>query len=347
MNQLSVRGLTVLRDRRTALEDVSFSGGAGAVTAVLGMAGSGKTSLLAAVAGLLPVERGAVLVGNEEVTRCRPGRRGIGFLPPGAMLPPARDTATSLRRVAPRAARAGVNALLERLGFAWGGSAPAALSHGAGWMALGAARLLPAGDVLLVDEAGVGLDADGRARFAAALRQEAAAGRTVVMATRDPSVAMAADHLVLLHEGRVVQAGTPASLYAEPRDAVAASMTGAANIFAGRIREIRGPHFIWANGGRFLQAADPGMPRPALGAEVTLMLRPERMALLLPEDRADNMLDAEIDDVRSAGALLDIRARTALGVVRVLAPSWQPRFYPAAGMSARVGWAADAGWVLP
>jgi ABC-type Fe3+/spermidine/putrescine transport system ATPase subunit len=347
MTQLSVRGLTVLRDRRTALEDVSFSAAAGAVTAVLGAAGSGKTSLLAAVAGLLPVERGAVFVGNEEVTGRRPGRRGVGLLAPGTVLPAARSTAASLRLVAARGARDGVAELLERLGFGWGDVNPGRLSHGAGWLALGAARLLAAGEVLLVDEAGVGLDPEARARFVAALRAEAVAGRTVVLATREPAMARAADHLVLLQEGRVVQAGTPASLYAEPRDAVAARLTGEANIFSGRIREIRGAHFIWANGGRFVQAADPGMPRPALGAEVTLCLRPERMALLLPGDPCDNALEAEIADVRSAGALLDIWARTALGVVRVAAPSHGPRFYPAAGMAALVGWGAEAAWVLP
>lgn len=347
MTQLSVRGLTVLRDRRTALEDVSFSAAAGAVTAVLGAAGSGKTSLLAAVAGLLPVERGAVFVGNEEVTGRRPGRRGVGLLAPGSGLPAARSTAASLRLVAARGARDGVAGVLERLGFGWGDVPPGRLSHGAGWLALAAARLLASGEVLLVDEAGVGLDAAARARFAAVLRAEAASGRTVVMACREPAMALAADHLVLLHEGRVVQAGTPASLYAEPRDVVAARLTGDANIFAGRIREIRGPHFIWANGGRFVQVADPGMPRPALGAEVTLMLRPERMALLLAGDVCDNAMEAEIEDVRSGGALLVVTAKTALGGVLVAAPSFAPRFYPAVGMAVRVGWGAEAGWVLP
>jgi len=346
---LSVRGLTVQRGGRMVLEDVSFSAPEGAITAVLGGAGAGKTSLLAAIAGLLPPERGAVLRDDTDVTRLSARRRGVALLPPGFALPESRPVHAALRRLAGRRAAPAIDTLLSELGLTLAPRQTAGLlSHGAGFLALAAARLLPPGDVLLLDEAGTGLDEESRARVSAAMRQAADAGRTVVMATRSPSVALSADHLILLGSGRVMQAGRPASLYAEPRSGEAALLTGAANFFAGKIREVRPGGFVWAGGGgRYVQVADADMPRPVLGGEVTLCLRPERIALLAAAESAENLVEAEITDLRSAGALLHVRVRSALGDLLVAVPSWRPAAYPATGQRVRLGWAADAAWMLP
>jgi len=347
MTSLSVRGLTVLRARSTALEDVSFSAAAGTITAILGEAGAAKTSLLAAIAGLLPVERGAVFCDSKDVAGLPPRRRGIGFLPPGTVLPAGRTLEISLRRIVPRGARQDAAAMLAALAPTLPQTSPAHFSHGQAQLALTVARLLRPGGVLLLDEAGSGLDEAARAVLSTHLRQLAQSGRTVVIATRDPAMARLADHLVLLAGGQVIQAGTPASLYAEPRSEAAARLTGHANIISGRIRELRGQAFVWTSTGRFLQAADPDMPRPTLGAEITLCLRPERIDLLTATDTADNLLDADITDVRSAGPLLHVAANTALGPLLVATPSWRPNFYPATGQQIRLSWLPDAPWVLP
>jgi len=347
MTSLSVRGLTVLRGRRTVLEDVSFSASAGAVTTILAGAGAGKTTLLAAIAGLLPVERGAVVCGASDVTSFPPRRRGIGFLAPGSALPGGRSVAHAVGRLAGRGTKEDAAGLLASLSPILAERSPTQLSHGESLLALAAARLLQPGDIVLIDEACMGLDEAGRAGLVSHLRRVAQSGRTVILATRCPGIARQGDQLVLLAGGQVIQAGTPASVYAEPRSEAAARLTGDANIFAGRIRELRPQGFIWTGGGRFLQAAEPDMPRPTLGAEVTLCLRPERIALLATHESADNMLDAEITDVRSAGPLLNVCTRTQLGDVLVASPSWRPIFYPAAGQHIRIAWAPDAGWVLP
>jgi ABC-type Fe3+/spermidine/putrescine transport system ATPase subunit len=347
MTALSVRGLTVLRARRTVLEDVSFSAAAGAITAILGNAGSGKTSLFAAIAGLLPAERGAVLSAGTDVTALSVRRRGIGLLPPGTTLPAARSAAASVAGLARRADRGEADALMAALAPGFAASAPDRLSHGQAQLALAAARLVQPGEALLIDEAGMGLDEPARIAFGAQLRHLAQAGRAIVIATRDPAIARLADHLVLLDSGRATQAGTPASLYAEPRDEAAARLTGPANILTGRIRELRGQAFVWTAGARFLQSVEPDMPRPSLGAEVTICLRPERIALLAGGETAENLLDAEITDVRAAGPLLHVTTRTALGDVLVAPPSWRPGFYPAPGQHVRLAWLPDAGWVLP
>src|SRR5439155_56384 len=63
------------------LEGVSFEVAAGAYAVLMGKTGSGKTTLLEAVCGLRAVESGRIRVGGRDVTRLRPGDRGIGYVP--------------------------------------------------------------------------------------------------------------------------------------------------------------------------------------------------------------------------------------------------------------------------
>jgi ABC-type Fe3+/spermidine/putrescine transport system ATPase subunit len=352
LTALSFRGLTVERDRRTVVEDVSFTAPSGAVTALLGGIGAGKTTLLAAAAGLLPIARGAVVLGGVDITK---RRRGVALLAPGTSLGRSATVGDALRAVAVRSARPGLAALLDRLGLAgmetrrlW------TLSHGEHFAALAAARLLPVGEALLVDEAGAGLDRAGRELFIAALRslahegvQEGAQeGHSIVFATRDESLALVADHLVLLDRGRTLQAGTPASCYAEPQSAAAALLTGPANIMEGTVRERRGGAYIWtAAGTRFWQTATPDTQPPPLGSLARFCLRPERVMLLGAGEKSDNMLAGVVTSLHSAGHALAMEVGTACGVLMVSAPSW-PR--PSANLlgEVMVGWDGGAATVI-
>lgn len=347
MTGLSARGITVLRGKRMVLEDVSFSAPSGAVTALLGGAGSGKTTLLATLAGLLKPERGTVMADGTDVTRTPQRRRNMTLLAPGTALPDSATLTASLRKLAGRSAAAGVEQLLQGLGLdAVSSRQGSTLSHGEALLALTAARLTGTASTLLLDEAAMGLDDASAARLWAVLRDRARAGDTILVATRSASVALQADHLVLLESGRIQQAGMPASLYAEPRDTGCALLTGPANILSGQIRELRPGAFVWSAGGRFPQAAGADAPRPSLGSSVTLCLRPERIALLTEGEQADNEMSGEINTLRSSGALLQVGLTTQTGSLAVCVPSWSFDTYPALGHRVRAGWSAAAAHVL-
>jgi urea transport system ATP-binding protein len=68
------------------LRDVSFEVPAGKVTALLGRNGVGKTTLLKALMGLIPVRTGQIFFENRELTRAKPyqrARAGLGYVPQG------------------------------------------------------------------------------------------------------------------------------------------------------------------------------------------------------------------------------------------------------------------------
>jgi ABC-type sugar transport system ATPase subunit len=356
MNGLSIRGLTLASPNaptHPCIEDISLSASRGAITALLGPAGGGKTLLLAGIAGLIKPMRGGVFLDGTDVTNLRAVKRGIGLLPPGTDLGSDRRLAASIRRIAGRANAAAVMPLAREFGleprlFERVG----ALSHGEMFAALAMSRMLPPGGALLVDEAGTGLDAAIRHALMDALRREAARGRVVLIATRDPAIAMQAEQLLLFRNGEILQSGAPATLYAEPRDSTAALLTGSANILRGTVRQKMPGGFIWAAAGRkFLQAEPAGGARsllaPALGHDVALCLRPEMLIERRGETASgpapSNTLSASVERVTSHGAFTRLDLASGLGPLVMHLPG-PPRYWP--GQVIAAAWDADAAWLL-
>src|SRR5512137_665835 len=88
------------------LRDVAFEAPTGAVTAVLGRNGVGKTTLLKCLAGLLPVRSGHIRFDGVDITRLPPharARLGLGYVPQGREIFPRLTVEDNLRMgLAPR-----------------------------------------------------------------------------------------------------------------------------------------------------------------------------------------------------------------------------------------------------
>jgi len=224
---------------------VDLSVAKGEVLALLGPSGSGKSTLLNAIAGLVPVESGEIILGTRLVAAPNradpPERRDMAFVFQDYGLWPhmtAVDTvAYPLRRRGLDRATARVQAkdMLDRLGIGeLADRKPAALSGGE-QQRVGLGRALARHAALyLFDEPTAHLDAHLRDVFLgeiAARRRETAAA--AIYATHDAAEALGlADRVALLVAGRVIQAGTPQQLYAEPVSAAAARLTGPASILS-------------------------------------------------------------------------------------------------------------------
>jgi ABC-type Fe3+/spermidine/putrescine transport system ATPase subunit len=168
-------------------------------------------------------------------------------------------------------------------------------------------------------------------------------GVTVVAAFSDHALALASAHrIAILRDGRIVQAGPTAAVYRQPRNAFVARFLCGANILAGAVREVRQGGFVMvAEGVRLRFVPGAGLPRPALGARLTLALPPDRIALLTGQETADNMLPGIVADATSRGARVLLGIETPLGRIDVLlrgddAPP------PSAGARVQLGWASDA-----
>ncbi|MFP5308623.1 MAG: ABC transporter ATP-binding protein [Actinomycetes bacterium] len=222
-----------------AVDDVSLHVPAGTVTCVLGPSGCGKSTLLRAVAGLERPSAGRVAIGGRDVTALRPDQRDVGLMFQDHALFPHRDVAANVA-FGPRMrgwaageierAVAGALALVGLDGF--DRRDVASLSGGEAQRVALARALAPRPGLLLLDEPLGSLDRGLRDRLLEELPGVfAAAGATVVHVTHDQDEALTlADEVVLLREGRVVQQGPPAAVWAAPADAWAARFLGIADV---------------------------------------------------------------------------------------------------------------------
>jgi Cu-processing system ATP-binding protein len=190
-----------------AVHDVSLEVGAGEVVALLGPNGSGKTTCLKAVAGLIHATSGKVLVDGRPASE-PPARRGLSFLPQKVAFPDAltgREVVEFYRRLrgvpAPRTA--------EVLRFAClNGAASRAVSTYSGGMVqrLGlAVAALPDTPLLLLDEPTAALDPEGLSAFYALVEGRRREGRTILFTSHHlGDVERLADRFAVLVEGRLV-----------------------------------------------------------------------------------------------------------------------------------------------
>ncbi|MGF1648340.1 MAG: ABC transporter ATP-binding protein [Kineosporiaceae bacterium] len=230
---LRARGLVFSRGGQTILNGVDLEATAGARVAVVGRSGAGKTTLLRLLAGLERPEKGEIQLG------CGTRRVRVGLVFQDlALFPHMRvwaNVAFSLlvKGTDRRTARRRAEAALQVAGMGHLGSrVPSSLSGGERQRVALLRTLLSEPDVVLLDEPFANLDAHLIQHFSAWLgEQQRRTGVALVMVTHDVRFAMAwAEHMILLDEGRSVQAGSPAEIYQQPVSEFAASFTGACTL---------------------------------------------------------------------------------------------------------------------
>jgi ABC-type multidrug transport system fused ATPase/permease subunit len=209
------------------LREVSLTVPAGETVCIVGPSGTGKSTLLDVVLRLYEPDSGRVLVDGVDLAACAPAavRARVALVPQEPWLTDGtvrdniafgRPDATGEELLA--AARAAlVDEFAQRLPDGYDtpvGEAGGLLSGGQRRRIAIARAVLRQADLLLLDEPTSGLDAASEALVLAALGR-VARGRTVLMVSHRLSLAAAADRVVVLDQGRVVEQGPPAGLLAK------------------------------------------------------------------------------------------------------------------------------------
>jgi len=193
------------------------------VFALLGPSGSGKSSLLRAIAGLEPCT-GDIVWDGGSVVRVPPHKRGFALMFQDGQLFPHLDVAGNVGyalRVAGRPSAARVAELLELVGLAGFERRRVTDLSGGEQQRVALARSLAASPrLLLLDEPLSSLDRELRERLAVELREILrATGVTAILVTHDHDEAgVIADRIGILEAGRLVQTGTLTELREHPVD---------------------------------------------------------------------------------------------------------------------------------
>jgi ABC-2 type transport system ATP-binding protein len=211
---LAVNGLCKRYGRLEALIGFDIALAAGDCVALTGPNGSGKTTALGAIAGLLTPTAGTVSVAGHpmhEEPAAIEARRRLAFVPDQPLLYDDLTVANHLRLVAQAhgVGRDGLErqiaTLLDRLALAHRSDfLPHELSRGMRQKAQLACALIRPFDVLVLDEPVAGLDVAAVETLAAVLEEQRARGAAVLLSTHEPQfAARVADRTVVLRDGRV------------------------------------------------------------------------------------------------------------------------------------------------
>jgi iron(III) transport system ATP-binding protein len=311
MSNLQVSGLWKGYRRQPVLRGVDLEVPAGSLTAVLGLSGCGKTTLLRVIAGFERAERGEVSLAGRVLddggSYVPPEKRGIGYVPQEGALFPHLDVAGNVGFGLTRAERRGgkvVGELLEMVGIAdLARRLPHQLSGGEQQRVALARALARRPLALLLDEPFSSLDATMRTHVReevhGLIREQ---GVTTVLVTHDQEEALSlADSVAVLRDGKIVQQGAPAELYEHPADERLARFLGAVNVL---YASFLGETAQTPLGPLPLAASVPG---DGAGA---VMLRPEQIEVMPLAGSGEDGVAGHVEECRYYGhdALLQIRA---------------------------------------
>ena len=234
--------------------------------AILGPSGSGKSLTLRLIAGLERPDRARVRIGRRELSHREPAARAVAYVPQSYGLFPHLDLAAQLRFPVGADRQAAAH-WIERLGLSGlEHRRPAELSLGQQQRVALARALVRPADLLLLDEPFSALDTPRRAALRQLLLalQEELEGITLLV-THDPQeAALLAEEILILDNGRPLQAGTAREVFRRPVSELAARLLGADNTAEGAADGNR----IAVGTGAWIEVSGPALRRGRVGWSV-------------------------------------------------------------------------------
>jgi putative spermidine/putrescine transport system ATP-binding protein len=282
MPELQIKQIAKSFGAAHALHPTSLDIGKGQFVTILGPSGCGKSTLLRILMGITRPSSGEIWLSGRQVDALPPERRDIGMVFQSYALFPHMSVRGNLtfglrmkkvakpereRRIASALAICNLAAYADRM--------PRQLSGGQQQRVALARAIVLEPSLLLFDEPLSNLDA----KLRESLRHDLVdlhkrIGATSIYVTHDQAEAMAmSDRIIVMNNGRVVEAGTPIELYRSPHSAFTASFLGQTNLLS-----------VEANSsfGRLPWGAEAALSSPAHG-RIMVSARPEALTVTCDE----------------------------------------------------------------
>ena len=281
------------------VDDVSLEVDDGELVVLLGSSGSGKSTILRMVAGLVTPDQGRILLNGTDITRLPPQQRGFGFVFQNYSIFPYMTVAENIefglkiRKTPASERRKRGERLLEMVGLSGMGERYGGQLSGGQLQRVALARSLAyAPKVLLLDEPFGALDAKTRIQLRQSVKKIVKdIGVTTLMVTHDQEEAFEmADRIAVVNRGRIDQFGFSSDVYYSPSTRFTAGFVGDINFIEGRVTRT-GPDMcqIELPGGNIVRRR--GLHPFEPGRRVLYGIRPEQMrvSLLDPKDHENGI----------------------------------------------------------
>ncbi|MGH7662303.1 MAG: ABC transporter ATP-binding protein [Vulcanimicrobiaceae bacterium] len=338
-----------------AVAGVSFSVERGAIVALLGPTGCGKTTILRMIAGLIEPSEGVVKIGGRDMRGVRPYERSVGLVFQDYALFPHMTVAQNVGYGLKQRGHSGEElsrrvwemlmlVRLERLAERH----PSELSGGQQQRVALARALAIEPQVVLLDEPLSALDAKLRDELRIELKEILKkVGSTTIVVTHDQDEAMGlADRIIVMGSGHILQEGTPWQIYRHPANREVASFVGRSNWMAGSLgAKIDGTRRDFVVGeNRIVVEAEEAVE----AGDYDLCVRPERVFVSRGDDAAaaNNVFDCKVIDATLLGASVHLTVSTRFGVNLLLTEPNRDQEIPAIGSPITVSFRPSDGILL-
>ncbi len=335
MPDLNLRNISKRYGRDSwALHPIDLTARDGEFLVLLGPSGCGKSTTIRIIAGLVEPTSGTVHVGDREITDLPPRKRRLSMVFQNYAVWPHMTVYDNVafplrlqkrpkteidRMVREMTELVAIEHLLTRR--------PDQLSGGQRQRVALARALAVEPEVFLMDEPLSNLDAKLRGQMRTELRAiHQRTGATTVFVTHDQAEAMSlADRIVVMHEGRIIQVGTPEEIYSRSASRFVAAFIGSppANFF---VVQVRGGKLVHNAFTVELPASWQSAAAGQEGRELELAVRPED---LLPTHESDAHLSRAISVVEPQGSHQIVAFMLGKEMVKAIAPA-SPRLAPGA-----------------
>ena len=330
----------------TAVDDVSMTIQEGEFFSLLGPSGCGKTTTLRLIAGFEEPTEGTIYIRGRDVTHVPPHKRDTGMVFQNYALFPHRSIFENvsfglrMRRLPKEDIKKRVNdalKLVEMEGL--GDRRPSQLSGGQQQRVALARAIVIEPTVLLCDEPLGALDKKLRQQMQFELKKlQKKIGVTLVYVTHDQEEALTmSDRIAVMHQGHVVQMGSPLQIYNHPQTKFVSNFIGDSNLFEGSVEEMDKDlaHVVTTDQVRLVTREYHLTP----GDRLTIAVRPEKTRLLIAGEKAENSFTGSVESANFMGVSILYRIALPSGrLVFVIEPNdgSKPIFAP--GQGVRVGW---------
>ncbi len=314
-----------------AVDDVTFDIRSGELVTLLGPSGCGKTTTLRLVAGLELASSGRIEIVGRDVTGLSASQRDVAMVFQSYALFPHMTVQENVAYGLKMSGNAKadivkrVDAVLDTVGLSGlGARMPAELSGGQQQRVAVARAVVLEPDVLLFDEPLSNLDAKLRRHVRDEIRElQLRLGLTAIYVTHDQEEALAiSDRIFLMHNGVVVQSGTPSELYDRPSTRFVADFIGDANVIEADVLDVsEGRAKVRVGGLEMTVPACDSKPGPVL-----LAVRPQ--SIVLCEDAQPDCLPVKIARTAYLGTRNEVELETQVGMLRAATGGNDRRWKP-------------------
>jgi putative spermidine/putrescine transport system ATP-binding protein len=351
---LVIRGLRKDYGDETVVSDFDLEVADGEFVTLLGSSGSGKTTTLMMVAGLIEPTGGTIEIAGRPVTDVPPQKRNIGMVFQNYALFPHLTVFENVafplkrRRLPKEQVSKLVIEALQRMqleGFEQ--RYPAQLSGGQQQRVALARATAYEPPLLLMDEPLSALDRNLRRSLQDELKRFHRTLRTAILyVTHDQEEALSlSDRVVLLTEGRVAQVGTPQEIYQFPRNLFVARFLGESNALHGEVAACDGDQAVvkLVNG----QTVGGKCSEPLReGSDAVVVIRPENL-LVEKNGAPGDGLDISVDEMSFLGETVRCRGTFATSEACTLMIDPAQASEVSVGATRRVRWEPSKAVVLP